>query len=54
MSWLRGSERQAKQDLPLLSTPAPKAVEYGGGGMAGRMQAALATAVQTDADWKEF
>jgi len=33
---------------------APKRAANGGGGPVGRMQAALATAVQADADWKEF
>jgi methyl-accepting chemotaxis protein len=33
---------------------APKRAASGGGGSVGRMQTALATAVQADADWKEF
>ncbi len=33
---------------------APKRAASGGGGPVGRMQTALATAVQADADWKEF
>jgi hypothetical protein len=33
---------------------APKRAAAGGGGPVGRMQTALATAVKSDADWKEF
>jgi methyl-accepting chemotaxis protein len=38
----------------LASKAAPKRVVNGGGGPVGRMQTALATAVQADPDWKEF
>jgi methyl-accepting chemotaxis protein len=33
---------------------APKRAASGGGGPVGRMQSALATAVQANPDWKEF
>ena len=43
----------AKRPAPAPKA-APKRAANGSGGPVGRMQAALATAVQTDPDWKEF
>jgi methyl-accepting chemotaxis protein len=52
------SVARAPAASPKRTAPAPKAAPKraanGSGGPVGRMQAALATAVQTDPDWKEF
>jgi len=44
----------ASPKRPAAAPAKPAAKPNGGGGPVGRMQAALATAVQQDADWKEF
>jgi hypothetical protein len=39
---------------PPIVTPRRAAAANGGGGPVGRMQAALATAIHDDPEWKEF